>query len=141
GRAWQDAIRRDWTTAAEPGGAGVSTTPLVITEHPSGESIGASSRAQALARLADYLELTKPRIAALVLVAVAASAVLSASGPLDLWRLVHTLLGTALIAASASTFNQWLERGPDARMTRTADRPLPAGRLASSETLSFGAAT
>ena len=43
--------------------------------------------------------------------------------------LLHTVLGAALVAASAGAFNQWWEQATDARMTRTANRPLPAGRL------------
>ena len=54
---------------------------------------------------------------------------------------MHTLLGTALVAASASALNQWLERDTDARMARTADRPLPAGRLAASQVRAFGVVT
>ncbi len=91
-------------------------------------------------RVADYVELTKPRIALLVLVAVAVSACVSQWGiVLHPLNLVHTLLGTLLVAASASAMNQWLERHRDARMPRTADRPLPAGRLSSFEVLTFAA--
>jgi protoheme IX farnesyltransferase len=91
--------------------------------------------------LADYLELTKPKIATLVLVTVAVAAVLAAGQAPAPLLLMHTLLGTALVAASASAFNQWIERDVDARMPRTADRPLPAGRLANWQVLSFGAVT
>jgi protoheme IX farnesyltransferase len=94
-----------------------------------------------LARLADYLELTKPRIATLVLVTVAMSAFVARWGAPDSWLLLHTLLGTALVAASASAFNQWLERHTDALMQRTLDRPLPAGRLTNAEVLLFGCVT
>lgn len=122
----------------------MSSSPLVVADRTVETAVvgyAADERGtRALARLADFVDLTKPRIAALVLVSVAVSAALAASGPLDGWRLVHTLLGTALIAASASAFNQWLERGPDARMSRTADRPLPAGRLSPGEVLIFGTA-
>jgi protoheme IX farnesyltransferase len=127
----------------------MSSSPLIVSDRDAdcrmvdyvvANYVGAERRTHVLGRLADFVELTKPRIASLVLVAVAASAALAAQGPLDVWRLVHTLLGTALIAASASALNQWLERGPDARMPRTADRPLPSGRLASPEALAFGVA-
>ena len=87
-------------------------------------------RAGLLTVLADYLELAKPRIATLVLVTVAVSAMLGAGEYPGGAILLHTLLGTALIATSASALNQWLERHSDARMVRTAERPLPAGRLA-----------
>jgi protoheme IX farnesyltransferase len=98
-------------------------------------------RAAWLARLADYVELTKPRIASMVLVTVAVAACVANWGPPDAWLLANTLLGTALVAASASGLNQWLERETDARMPRTADRPLPAGRLSSVQVLSFSAMT
>ena len=65
----------------------------------------------------------------MVLVTVAVAACVASWGPPDVWLLVHTLVGTALVAASASALNQWLERDTDAAMPRTADRPLPAGRL------------
>ena len=92
-------------------------------------------------RLADYFELTKPRISAMVLVAVAVAAFMGHWGPPAPWLLFHTLLGTALVAASASALNQRLERRTDGLMDRTADRPLPAGRLTDREVLWFGAAT
>lgn len=89
------------------------------------------------ARLGDYVELTKPRISALVLVAVAAGAFVSSWGQPHPLTLVHTLLGTLLVAASASGFNQYLERHSDALMPRTQSRPLPAGRLSSGEVMVF----
>jgi protoheme IX farnesyltransferase len=80
-------------------------------------------------RLAACVELTKPRIVVMVLLTTAVGFWLGAraSGhPLDI---VATLLGTALVAGGASAWNQVLERARDARMRRTARRPLPAGRL------------
>jgi len=53
--------------------------------------------------------------------------------------LFHVLFGTALVAAGASTLNQLLERRTDARMRRTENRPLPAGRLLPAEALLFAA--
>jgi protoheme IX farnesyltransferase len=94
-----------------------------------------------LALLSDYVELTKPRIAAMVLVTVAVAACVASWGPPNGWLLANTLLGTALVAASASGLNQWLERDTDARMPRTADRPLPAGRLSSLQVLTFSVVT
>jgi heme o synthase len=93
------------------------------------------------ATLADYFELTKPRIATLVLITVVVAAMLAAGQAPGGALLIHTLLGTTLVAASASALNQWIEREADARMPRTADRPLPAGRLASWQVLAFGAVT
>jgi protoheme IX farnesyltransferase len=91
-------------------------------------------------RWLDFLELTKPRIGVMVLFTVAAGALLAARMPFDVMQLVHALIGTALVAAGASALNQWLERGSDALMRRTENRPLPAGRLSSAEVLVFGSA-
>lgn len=98
-------------------------------------------RARGLARAWDYIELTKPKISALVLLTVAVGAFIGAWSLPDVARLLHTLLGTALVAASASAWNQWLEKDRDALMPRTAARPLPSGRLTAGEVLTFGTAT
>jgi heme o synthase len=95
-------------------------------------------RAAWISRVADYVELTKPRILAMVLVTVAVAAMVAGWGPTNAWLLFHTLAGTTLVAASASALNQWLERNTDARMPRTADRPLPAGRLSGRQVIAFG---
>ena len=77
-------------------------------------------------RLADYVQLTRPRLTVMALLTVAAGAILASAGAPD-WRIVaHALVGAALVAAAASALNQWLERKIDARMRRTQDRPLPA---------------
>lgn len=95
----------------------------------------------ALSHVRDLLELVKPRISAMVLVTVALSMFVASGGNPDVFLLLHTLLGTTLVAASSGAFNQWLERDSDARMPRTADRPLPAGRMSSGETIAFGVTT
>jgi protoheme IX farnesyltransferase len=101
-----------------------------------------SARPGALtARLADYLVLTKPRIALLALLTVFAGYALGSADQWRVWPLVHALFGIALVAAGSSALNQYLERDSDARMARTASRPLPAGRLSPSEVLLFGLAT
>jgi len=89
-------------------------------------------------RAADYLELTKPRIAVAVLFTVAVGYLSAAGGSPDLAALLHTLCGTALVAGGASALNQLLERHSDALMRRTENRPLPAGRLHPFEVLVFG---
>jgi len=91
-------------------------------------------------RAADYAELTKPRIAIMVLFTVAAGYWLGSDGAPDLALLLHTVLATGLVAAGASALNQLIERQTDARMRRTEGRPLPAGRLQPAEVLAFGAA-
>jgi protoheme IX farnesyltransferase len=98
----------------------------------------AVSPAAAPTRLADYLELTRPRIAVMALFTVAVGVLLAAGRDLQPAVLFHTLLGTALVAAGASALNQWLERHSDALMRRTENRPLPAGRLQPMEVVAFG---
>jgi heme o synthase len=94
-------------------------------------------RTVVLSRALDYVELTKPRIAVLELVVVLAAGVVASWGQPRPAVLLNAMIGTLLIAASASAANQWLERYRDARMERTASRPLPAGRLSSAEALTF----
>src|SRR5262249_55882833 len=89
-------------------------------------------------RALDFVELTKPRIAVLVLFTVAAGALIAQRGAPDLMLLVNTLAGTALVAAAASALNQLLERHSDSLMRRTENRPLPAGRLQPAGVLVFG---
>jgi len=88
--------------------------------------------------LSDYWTLTKPEVNLLVVASTLAGFDLGSRGPLDWLRLVHTLLGTLLVASGTATLNQFLEREPDSRMRRTARRPLPAGRLAPECALYFG---
>jgi heme o synthase len=88
--------------------------------------------------LADFAELTKPRITLMVVLTAFVGFVMASRGALALELLLHTLLGTAFVAAGASALNMLIERGIDARMHRTRQRPLPAGRLRSREALAFG---
>lgn len=87
------------------------------------------TQAGVLARLADYVELTKPRITVMVVVSVAITAFVASWGQPDPLVVLHALVGTLLTASSASGMNQWMERDLDARMPRTQNRPLPANRL------------
>ncbi|HVX15540.1 MAG TPA: heme o synthase [Pirellulales bacterium] len=96
------------------------------------------ARAATWQRAADYIELTKPKIVLMELVTVAVAAIVANSGVPDLWLLGHAVIGTVLVAAGASAWNQWLERRTDALMDRTADRPLPAARLSGREVMVAG---
>ena len=91
-------------------------------------------------RWLDFVELTKPRIALMVLFTVAIGAMLATPAVPDVALLVSTLIGTGMVAAGASALNQLLERRSDAQMHRTESRPLPAGRLQPMEVLFFGLA-
>ncbi|MFQ5795480.1 MAG: heme o synthase [Candidatus Bipolaricaulia bacterium] len=91
-------------------------------------------------RIADYIALTKPRIVGLVLVTTLSGMWLAAHGWPSASVVLWTLLGTGLAAGSAQALNAYLDRDFDARMHRTQNRPLPAGRLVPSRALSFGIA-
>ncbi len=90
-------------------------------------------------RLRDFYELTKPRMNLLVVITTMVGfymAVRSSVGAqIDWLLLVHTILGTALTAAGASVLNQYVERDLDLKMPRTANRPLPSGRILPTEAL------
>jgi protoheme IX farnesyltransferase len=79
--------------------------------------------------LADLLDLTKARLNLLVLITTFVGYWMGTTGPVQWLRLVSAMLGTALCAASAAAFNQLWEVKVDALMTRTADRPIVAGRM------------
>src|SRR5215469_719946 len=95
-------------------------------------------------RMRDYIELTKPRITWLILMSTAIGYFFGLPEAPN-WRmfllhiplssLLHTLVGTGLLASGTAALNQWFEREADRRMRRTADRPLPAGRLLASHAL------
>ncbi len=89
-------------------------------------------------RWADYVTLTKPRIAMMVLITVATGYLIGAGREANLVILFHTILGAGLVAAGSSAINQWIERDSDKLMRRTANRPLPSGRLSATEVLLFG---
>jgi protoheme IX farnesyltransferase len=91
-------------------------------------------------RVLDYVTLTRPRMAVLILFTVTAGAWLAARGTPNPAVVFHTLLGTALVVAGASALNQVLERGTDSLMSRTENRPLASGRLSAIEGWGFGLA-
>jgi protoheme IX farnesyltransferase len=80
-------------------------------------------------RFAVFSELVKARLTVLVLLTTLVGFYVGALGRLDLMLLLHTMVGTALLASGASALNQLMEREYDARMQRTEDRPLPSGRM------------
>lgn len=78
----------------------------------------------------DLLHLARPKLATLGLVVVALAYVAARPAPFDIARFLLLLAGSALALCGASALNQVIERDLDALMRRTADRPLPAGRVA-----------
>src|SRR5437870_5833016 len=113
---------------------------------PTGASSAASSLPAARAyaaplprwrrRLADYVELTKPRVQSLLLLTTVATMYV-AGDPSPLLVLL-TCLGGYLSAGGAGALNHFLDRDIDARMARTASRPIPAGRISARAALLFG---
>jgi len=86
----------------------------------------------------DFLELTKPRITALILICTAVGYLFGCRAVFHFLTLLHALLGTALMASGTSALNQWYEADSDARMHRTRGRPIPAGRMKRSHGFVFG---
>src|SRR6266850_1254379 len=92
----------------------------------------------AKARAAAYLELTKPRITFLIVLTSAAGFCLGSRGAVNYLTFAHAMIGIALLSSGIATLNQYIERDLDGLMRRTADRPLPSGRLSPWEALFFG---
>jgi protoheme IX farnesyltransferase len=101
----------------------------------------ASLRELIASRLADYLAIAKPRIALMVLITVTVGYGVGCRGDWQVATWLHVMLGVALASASASAFNQYLERRTDALMPRTSGRALPCGRLGGFEVVLFGTLT
>ncbi|HEV7395755.1 MAG TPA: heme o synthase [Pyrinomonadaceae bacterium] len=90
-------------------------------------------------RVRDFASLAKPEITFMVMIS-AGFAFVVASSSLRVVTLLHTIVGTGLVAAGAGALNQYLERALDAQMRRTSRRPLPSGRVTGRAVLFFGAA-
>lgn len=84
--------------------------------------------------------MTKPEVNFLVVASSLAGFYLGSSGSLNYVLLLNTLVGTLLVASGTATLNEYMERAYDGRMRRTADRPLPAGRVRPVEGLILGLA-
>lgn len=89
-------------------------------------------------KLAAYLELTKPRIAVMLVLTSAAGFYLGASKGFDAMLFVNSMIGITLLAFGVATLNQVWERKTDALMERTARRPLPTQKISFAEALAFG---
>ncbi len=94
----------------------------------------------------DYIALTKPRITWLILMSTGVGYFFGAQKGFQGWTgwhlltLLHTIIGTGLIASGTAALNQWYEREADSKMRRTQARPLPSGRLAPGPALVFAIA-
>jgi protoheme IX farnesyltransferase len=89
-------------------------------------------------KLGAYFELTKPRIALLLVLTSAAGFYLGTKGTFDVSLFINSMIGITLLAFGVATLNQWMERNIDPLMKRTAGRPLPSARISPTEALVFG---
>jgi protoheme IX farnesyltransferase len=85
-----------------------------------------------------YADLIKARLTLLVLLTTLVGFYIGWQGQMNYLLMFHALVGTALVASGAAALNQLLEREYDARMRRTAGRPLPSGRLQPVTVMLFG---
>lgn len=90
--------------------------------------------------LRTYLELTKLRIVLLLVFTTLVAMIVASDGNLKFDVVLATLIGGALSAGGASVINQYYDRDMDAKMTRTARRPIPSGRVEPVNALLFGLA-
>jgi protoheme IX farnesyltransferase len=116
-----------------------TTTPLSaaplsasLVSDPAPEAVETSSL------FADLMELTKARLSTLVLMTTFVGFALASGSHLDWVRLLHTLLGTGLVAGAAAVLNQAIEADIDRLMERTRQRPLPARRISRGAAVAIG---
>jgi protoheme IX farnesyltransferase len=88
--------------------------------------------------LADYAALTKPRALFMIVFTTGIAYLIAATNEVRPIHLLHTLFGVLLSAGGSLAVNQHMERGLDARMDRTRDRPIPAGRIKPAHAAVFG---
>ena len=99
----------------------------------------APAQASSLRRVVrDYVDMTKPRVQSLLLFTTVTT--MYVAGTPALSRVLLTCLGGALASGGAGAINHFLDRDIDARMTRTASRPLPSGRVSPAAALGYGIA-
>src|SRR2546421_988583 len=110
--------------------AGVRTKRRSSLEGVSAAAVRAAAR--------DYLELTKPKVQSLLLFTTVTTMYVAGTPPVS--RVLLTCLGGALSAGGAGAINHYLDRDIDALMTRTADRPVPSGRVSPRAALGYGIA-
>jgi protoheme IX farnesyltransferase len=108
---------------------------VVITSEAVGNTAVASVAAGA--RVADFVELLKPRVMSLVVFSGFAG-MMVAPGELHPVLAAVAILCIAVGAGAAAAINMWYDRDIDAVMQRTRNRPIPAGRVDAQEAVSFG---
>ncbi len=104
----------------------------MIVDDPRPSRVCSTRRLPAL-----YMQLTKVRLSALVVVTTAVGFIMASTGSIDWLRLLWTMLGTTLAAGAASAFNQLAEVRRDGLMSRTCTRPLPSGAMSLTHSFVF----
>ena len=107
---------------------------------PDALEFAAEARAAGAARIAAFVDLTKPRITFLVVLTAAAGFCMGSASGIDYVALFNLSVGIALLSSGIATLNQYIERDLDRLMRRTESRPLPSGKLAPVEAAMFGIA-
>ena len=105
------------------------TTTREVSQASSPRTVGRTIRA--------YVTLTKPRVLELLLVTTVPVMILAQSGMPNLWLVLATVIGGAMSAGSAATFNMYIDRDIDAQMRRTVNRPLVTGEVSPRGALVF----
>ncbi|MGH9948567.1 MAG: protoheme IX farnesyltransferase, partial [Pyrinomonadaceae bacterium] len=105
---------------------------IAAAEIPESRAIGVRDKFGA------FIELTKPRIAIMLVLTSAAGFYTGNTGTFDYGLFANAMVGISLLAFGVATLNQYIERDIDKLMERTAGRPLPSGRLTANEALVFG---
>ena len=101
-------------------------TPLTTATHRAGIAAVAHRRGAVSQRVRDYVTLTKPRIISLLLVTTWAPMVIALRGLPPAATLLWTMLGGYLMVGGANAINMYIDRDIDAKMPRTALRPIPS---------------
>ncbi len=108
-----------------------------MTADSTADNTASSSADAPKARFGDYLELTKPRLSMLSVITTLVGYGAARPGwhPTEFWALVA---GTCACAGGVAALNQWMESDTDAVMPRTADRPIPSGKVATGSAFVIG---
>ena len=88
-------------------------------------------------KIGAYVELTKPRVMELLLVTTVPVMFLAQGGVPNVWLMIATVIGGALSAGSAASFNMYIDRDMDAQMERTENRPIVTGEITPRNALIF----
>jgi len=133
-----------WWTWRSQHGVGAATAHVAVGSLVLAQAVWLAWQARRViagdgrGRLAVYLELTKPRVTALVVITTAVGFWVALASAQALPLLIPVLIGTTLAAGGANALNQWSERRYDALMARTAGRPIPSGRMPPESARRFG---